>query len=204
MKSVLPKRATRSQWRTWTGSASPPNPTTTAASLKTCSALELLERTAARHKIYLRCAWMNKIDQGDSGGPLTVKNEETKQHDLVGVVSWGEGCAAVSFWSTFAKLNCGTVLVIVMLLKLVDHQRLKLCSEYPTSPRPLYTVYTLWPKSEPPQNFSKPSTVNILLTLTITTLLALFVNLILVLLAVVLTQALGRSLYFDKLWMNES
>ena len=33
--------------------------------------------------------------QGDSGGPFTVKNEETNQHELVGVVSWGAGCAAV-------------------------------------------------------------------------------------------------------------
>ena len=33
--------------------------------------------------------------QGDSGGPFTVKNRETNKHDLVGVVSWGDGCAAV-------------------------------------------------------------------------------------------------------------
>ena len=33
--------------------------------------------------------------QGDSGGPFTVKNSETNKHDLVGVVSWGDGCAAV-------------------------------------------------------------------------------------------------------------
>ena len=34
-------------------------------------------------------------DQGDSGGPFTVKNSGTNKHDLVGVVSWGDGCAAV-------------------------------------------------------------------------------------------------------------
>ena len=40
--------------------------------------------------------------QGDSGGPFTVKSEETNQHDLVGVVSWGDGCAAVKYalWHT--------------------------------------------------------------------------------------------------------
>merc|ERR1712107_592779 len=32
--------------------------------------------------------------QGDSGGPFTVKNSGTNKHDLVGVVSWGDGCAA--------------------------------------------------------------------------------------------------------------
>ena len=37
-------------------------------------------------------------NQGDSGGPFTVKNEETNQHDLVGVVSWGMGCAAVGLF----------------------------------------------------------------------------------------------------------
>ena len=36
--------------------------------------------------------------QGDSGGPFTVKSSSTSQHDLVGVVSWGYGCAAVSIF----------------------------------------------------------------------------------------------------------
>ena len=31
-----------------------------------------------------------------------MKNEETKQHDLVGVVSWGDGCAAVIFFCIFS------------------------------------------------------------------------------------------------------
>ena len=39
--------------------------------------------------------------QGDSGGPFTVKSGSTSQHDLVGVVSWGYGCAAVSCSFTF-------------------------------------------------------------------------------------------------------
>ena len=38
------------------------------------------------------------VTQGDSGGPFTVKNSTTSQHDLVGVVSWGDGCAAVGLY----------------------------------------------------------------------------------------------------------
>jgi len=43
--------------------------------------------------------------QGDSGGPFTVKNEETKQHDLVGVVSWGDGCAADGMYGVYAEVG---------------------------------------------------------------------------------------------------
>ena len=43
--------------------------------------------------------------QGDSGGPFTVKSSSTSQHDLVGVVSWGYGCAAVSVFISFTTLS---------------------------------------------------------------------------------------------------
>ena len=41
--------------------------------------------------------------QGDSGGPFTVKSSSTNQNDLVGVVSWGAGCAAVSIFKKLSK-----------------------------------------------------------------------------------------------------
>ena len=41
---------------------------------------------------------LNKL-QGDSGGPLTVEEATTKQHTLVGVVSYGDKCAIVSVFS---------------------------------------------------------------------------------------------------------
>ena len=55
----------------------------------------------------------NLILKGDSGGPLTVKQRTTQKHELVGVVSWGVGCAAVRilcFSGSFGHLvgdDCG-------------------------------------------------------------------------------------------------
>ena len=34
--------------------------------------------------------------QGDSGGPFTVRNSQS-QHELVGITSWGYGCAEVRY-----------------------------------------------------------------------------------------------------------
>jgi len=42
--------------------------------------------------------------QGDSGGPFTVKSSSTSQHDLVGVVSWGYGCAADGLFGVYAEV----------------------------------------------------------------------------------------------------
>jgi len=42
--------------------------------------------------------------QGDSGGPLTVKSSSTSQHDLVGVVSWGYGCAADGLYGVYSEV----------------------------------------------------------------------------------------------------
>ena len=49
--------------------------------------------------------------QGDSGGPLTLKNRRTNQHNLVGVVSWGYGCAAVSCFLLF-------MIFLILLLRM--------------------------------------------------------------------------------------
>jgi secreted trypsin-like serine protease len=43
--------------------------------------------------------------QGDSGGPLTVPDASTGQHSLVGVVSFGDGCAQTGRYGVYADVS---------------------------------------------------------------------------------------------------
>ena len=43
--------------------------------------------------------------QGDSGGPLVSKATGVDTgYSLIGVVSWGQGCASPNFYGVYAKL----------------------------------------------------------------------------------------------------
>ena len=42
--------------------------------------------------------------QGDSGGPLVVEDSSTSQDTLVGVVSWGIGCASEGLPGVYAEV----------------------------------------------------------------------------------------------------
>lgn len=42
---------------------------------------------------------------GDSGGPLVVTSNETSEKTLIGVVSWGDICAAPNFYGIYAKVS---------------------------------------------------------------------------------------------------
>jgi len=43
--------------------------------------------------------------QGDSGGPLITYNLKEKRWILVGVVSWGKGCALAGFPGIYARVS---------------------------------------------------------------------------------------------------
>lgn len=53
------------------------------------------------------CAYRNGTDacQGDSGGPLIVKGDNATNDVLVGLVSWGRGCALEGYPGVYARVS---------------------------------------------------------------------------------------------------
>jgi trypsin len=43
--------------------------------------------------------------QGDSGGPLVANDVATNQRYLIGVVSWGQGCARAKYYGVYSKVS---------------------------------------------------------------------------------------------------
>lgn len=43
--------------------------------------------------------------QGDSGGPMHVRDNSTGAYRIVGVVSWGDGCAKPNYPGVYARVN---------------------------------------------------------------------------------------------------
>ena len=53
------------------------------------------------------CAGQSGLDscQGDSGGPLVEKKNGDSKYYLVGIVSWGRGCAAAGYPGVYARTS---------------------------------------------------------------------------------------------------
>lgn len=56
-------------------------------------------------KIVYICFGSYSACQGDSGGPLATVDSVTKKPFLVGIVSWGKGCAVPKYPGVYARVS---------------------------------------------------------------------------------------------------
>lgn len=55
--------------------------------------------------------------QGDSGGPLVIRDKKSNQQTLVGVVSFGEGCARAKKYGIYSNVSNGNAWILSVMNK---------------------------------------------------------------------------------------
>ena len=74
--------------------------------------------------------------QGDSGGPLIIPGEDASTDVLVGVTSWGIGCATKVFPGVFSRISHAYDWISETVCSESEDAPAHLCGTYPPTPEP--------------------------------------------------------------------